>query len=75
MALVRVRKRLARRRVPGVNTPEQRQFGRDGISGLVTRDRALRAREVSTPTQEHRDAAQAALPELLERAHNRPRRR
>lgn len=27
-----------------------RAFGRDGISGLVTPDRAMRAREVSRPT-------------------------
>ncbi|QLQ16227.1 MAG: hypothetical protein HZY73_11845 [Micropruina sp.] len=36
-----------------------RGFGRDGISGLVTPDRATRAREVSKPSAE--DLAEARL--------------
>lgn len=43
---------------------DQRGFGRDGITGLVTADRALRAREVSRPTPADADAARAAVAAL-----------
>lgn len=52
--------------------PEQ-GFGRDGISGLVTSDRAIRAREVSRPTARDRADAEAALPHLLARLDGRRR--
>ncbi len=48
-----------------------REFGRDGVSGIVTRDRAMRAREVSRPSQEDLDAAAEALPTLLARTQQR----
>lgn len=48
-------------------------FGRDGISGLVTPDRALRAREVARPGPDDLAAARAALPALLARASGRRR--
>lgn len=42
-------------------------FGRDGISGLVTTERAMRARDVSRPTEQDRSEAVAALDDLLKR--------
>jgi hypothetical protein len=48
-------------------------FGRDGISGLVTPDRATRAREVSRPTPQDLAAAEVALPHLLARLAGRRR--
>ena len=38
----------------------ERCFGRDGISGLVDPQRAMRAREVSRPTAEDLAAAEVA---------------
>ena len=53
-----------------------RDFGRDGGSGLVTLDLALRARDVSLPTPEDDRLAESVLAELLARAEGRrPRRR
>lgn len=46
-------------------------FGRDGISGLVSPQRATRARDVSRPDADDRAAAEAALPKLLGRATGR----
>lgn len=43
---------------------DQRGFGRDGITGLVTADNARRARDVSRPTDADVAAAQAALAAL-----------
>lgn len=40
---------------------EQRGFGRDGITGLVTPDSAMRARDVSRPSSADLAAAKAAL--------------
>lgn len=34
---------------------EPHEFGRDGVSGIVSVDRALRAREVSRPTRAARE--------------------
>lgn len=53
----------------------QRDFGRDGISGLITPDRALRAREVSRPGDAELAAAERAADELLARLEQNPARR
>ncbi|HET7723051.1 MAG TPA: hypothetical protein VFK68_00305 [Propionibacteriaceae bacterium] len=46
--------------------PEQR-FGRDGISGLVTPGRALRARDVSRPSPEELAEAARVAAEVVRR--------
>jgi hypothetical protein len=48
-----------------------RDFGRDGASGLVTLDRALRARDVSRPDAEDERVAGEVLAELLARVDGR----
>jgi hypothetical protein len=48
-----------------------RDFGRDGVSGLVTVDRALRARDVSRPTPEDERLAESVLAELMARVDGR----
>lgn len=48
-----------------------RDFGRDGVSGLVTLDRALRARDVSRPDAEDERMATEVLAELLARVDGR----
>lgn len=48
-----------------------RDFGRDGVSGLVTLDRAMRARDVSRADEEDEREALAALDELLARVDGR----
>ena len=48
-----------------------RDFGRDGVSGLVTLDRAMRARDVSRPDEEDEREALAAIDELLARVDGR----
>ena len=48
-----------------------RDFGRDGVSGLVTPARALRAREVSRPRPEDDEAAERVVAALLARAEGR----
>lgn len=50
-----------------------REFGRDGTSGIVTQDRALRAREVSRPGPTEIADAQHLLGSLLARAAGRRR--
>lgn len=50
-----------------------REFGRDGVSGLVNTDRALRAREVSKPTSGDHQAAERVLESLLARVQGRRR--
>ncbi len=50
-----------------------REFGRDGISGMVNADRAVRAREVSRPAPSDRQAAELVLDSLLRRASGRRR--
>lgn len=52
-----------------------RGFGRDGISGMLTADRAVRARHVSQPTAEDVAAAADAVAAALERLAGQPRRR
>lgn len=51
------------------------EFGRDGISGLVTPDRALRAREVSRPSDADLEEAEQAADRLLARLDQPPTRR
>ena len=48
-----------------------RDFGRDGVSGLVTPDRALRARDVSQPDTEDEEFAALVLADLLARVDGR----
>ncbi len=45
----------------------EQRFGHDGISGLVSTSRALRAREVSRPTQEELAAAARVAAEVVRR--------
>lgn len=52
---------------PERDTPFPHDFGRDGTSGLVTHDRALRAREVSRPTPEDEAEAVAGAEAMLRR--------
>ncbi len=47
-----------------------RDFGRDGVSGLVSPDRAMRARDVSRPTPADLEAAEL-VSRLLDRANGR----
>lgn len=57
----------------GVDTRElwPRDFGRDGVSGLLTTDRAMRARDVSRPLDEDEQMALAVLEKLLARVDGR----
>lgn len=55
------------------DVPVPRDFGRDGISGLVTHDRALRAREVSRPRPEDEAEALAGAEAMLRRLGPRKR--
>jgi hypothetical protein len=48
-----------------------RDFGRDGVSGLVTVDRAMRARDASRPTAEDERMAAEVIGELLARVDGR----
>ncbi len=48
-----------------------RDFGRDGVSGLVTLDRALRGRDVSRPSAEDERMAHEVLEDLLARVDGR----
>ena len=48
-----------------------RDFGRDGASGLVTLDRAMRARDVSRPDLEDEQVADEVIEELLARVDGR----
>ncbi|MFP5284054.1 MAG: hypothetical protein ACLGIF_11465 [Actinomycetes bacterium] len=50
-----------------------RDFGRDGVSGLVTLTRAMRARDVSRPSPEDERAAAQVVEALLARVDGRPR--
>src|SRR6478609_3620225 len=49
-----------------------RDFGRDGVSGLVSLDRAMRARDVSRPSPAEELTAESVLADLLARAEGRP---
>lgn len=57
----------------GVDTRElwPRDFGRDGVSGLLTMDRAMRARDVSHPLDEDEQLALDVLEKLLARVDGR----
>lgn len=57
----------------GVDTRElwPRDFGRDGVSGLLTLDRAMRARDVSHPLDEDEQMALDLLEKLLARVDGR----
>ena len=48
-----------------------RDFGRDGVSGLVTLDRAQRARDVSRPDAEDEKMALEVLADLMARVDGR----
>jgi hypothetical protein len=48
-----------------------RDFGRDGVSGLVNLDRAMRARDVSRPDGDDEREAVEVLEELLARVDGR----
>lgn len=48
-----------------------RDFGRDGASGLVTLDRAMRARDVSRPTAADEAEAAEVVESLLARVDGR----
>ena len=48
-----------------------RDFGRDGASGMVTLDRAMRARDVSQPTDEDELEAASVVESLLARIDGR----
>ncbi len=50
-----------------------RDFGRDGVSGLVTGARALRARDVSQPRPEDEHLALEVIDSLLARIDGRRR--
>jgi hypothetical protein len=50
-----------------------RDFGRDGVSGLVTPARALRARDVSRPRPEDLQAAEKVIDGLVARIDGRRR--
>lgn len=50
---------------------QPREFGRDGVSGMVSRDRAIRAREVSKPSASDVMTAQRAIDQLIARAQGR----
>ncbi|WP_432558310.1 hypothetical protein [Granulicoccus sp. GXG6511] len=61
-----------------MRTPEpspHRDFGRDGVSGLVSPGRALRAREVSRPTAEDLLEAERAADGMLARLDQQRQRR
>lgn len=51
----------------------RRDFGNDGISGIVSNDRALRAREISRPTEQQLTDAQGVRDSLLARLQDRRR--
>jgi hypothetical protein len=48
-----------------------RDFGRDGVSGLVTDERAMRARDVSRPDEDDEQFAADVLADLLARVDGR----
>lgn len=50
-----------------------RDFGRDGVSGLVSVARAMRARDVSRPTPADEVAAERVVGAMLARAEGRRR--
>jgi hypothetical protein len=66
--------------VGGVRTPatgnvahetREREFGHDGVSGLLSDARALRAREVARPSAADRTAVEGIVADLLARVEGR----
>jgi hypothetical protein len=57
----------------GGSTLWPREFGRDGVSGLLSLDRAMRARDVSRPDTEDERIAAEVIDELLARVDGRRR--
>lgn len=51
-----------------------RDFGRDGVSGLVCLDRAMRARDVSRPGEAEEELAEQIVDQLIARAEGRSHR-
>ena len=49
------------------HTEPDRAFGRDGVSGLVDANRALRARDVSRPDPAEQAAGEQAVADALAR--------
>ncbi|MCC2592459.1 hypothetical protein LKO27_03350 [Tessaracoccus sp. OS52] len=49
--------------------PTRRDFGRDGVSGMVDHDRALRSKLIPRPSRAEREAARQRI--VQERAHRR----
>ncbi len=56
---------------PAADSAEPRDFGRDGVSGLVDHDRAMRARDVSRPGVDQVIDAEQAVARLLARINGR----
>ncbi len=50
---------------------EGSKFGHDGITAMVNRDRAIRAREANDPSSQDRQEAEKILDILLARAQGR----
>lgn len=62
--------------IPHVATDhDNREFGRDGVSGMVTLDRAMRARDVSRPQEEDAEHARRVADALIARVEGRRPRR
>lgn len=62
---------------PGERSSGAREFGRDGVSGMVDRDRAIRAHQVSQPRPADLLHAEQVIETLVARATgkaNRPKR-
>ncbi|MGD7786904.1 hypothetical protein ACQCX2_01095 [Propionibacteriaceae bacterium Y1700] len=57
-----------------MNSATQREPGKDGVTGLLAGDRAMRAREVSRPGPAEEAAALAVVDSLLARLEGRRRR-
>jgi hypothetical protein len=49
------------------------EFGRDGVSGLLSPDRAMRARDVSRPSEADIELAERIVDDLVARAEGRSR--
>jgi hypothetical protein len=58
---------------PGPRELWPREYGRDGVSGLLSLDRAMRARDVSRPDAEDERVAAEVIDELLARVDGRRR--
>lgn len=56
---------------PQADVVRDREFGHDGVSGLMGAGRALRARDVSRPTPADRVEAEQVVAQLLARVEGR----